>query len=303
MGYSHVFSSNAFMRSGPFENPSPLVCKLGIWLLARSPGFKAFDKAYDTAMKGLERHFNSSVFLQSLGFRPRAPAEQKALGTGPLLVVSNHPLGLADGLQLFLEYSTLYPGRVKMLGNRAAFHAMPLFGEEAIIPVDISNSDPTLRRAYNKEQLKKCHEWLAHGNILIVFPSGTIARRRHLWDRKSKELPWRPGVLSLAQAANYKIQFVKIHTCLPRFFDVLDRALPSLTLSMVPVFTGWAAKKKIEMTVSKIIQVQPESTLSDLEQLYQKQFSSLRTATHAKHREEFHHDGSTPLQLAYLDEQ
>jgi 1-acyl-sn-glycerol-3-phosphate acyltransferase len=97
--------------------------------------------------------------------RDRLPA------SGPMLVVANHVNGLID--PLFVLGPLRVPAR--MLGKSTLWRIpglAPLLDLAGVIPVH-RPSDPGVDPARNAETFARCHEELAGGGAIALFPEGT----------------------------------------------------------------------------------------------------------------------------------
>ncbi|MDH4058336.1 MAG: 1-acyl-sn-glycerol-3-phosphate acyltransferase [Cyclobacteriaceae bacterium] len=91
---------------------------------------------------------------------------------GPLIIVANHPNTLMDPLLV----ASITKQRVGFLGNASIFinkiliaifryfHVIPVFRKKDVKPGE---------KPDNKESFIKCHEYLAEGNTLLIFPEGS----------------------------------------------------------------------------------------------------------------------------------
>jgi len=117
---------------------------------------------------------------------------------GPCLLVANHPLGAIEGVALASAVS----GRrsdIRILANRR-LQAFPELAPWFIF------TEPLKRGAKgNLSSLRACHQHLASGGLLIVFPAGRVASLRpssdelqdYPWHRSIKNLLRIPGLVTL----------------------------------------------------------------------------------------------------------
>lgn len=90
---------------------------------------------------------------------------------GPFLVVANHVNGLID--PLFVLGPLRVPAR--MLGKNTLWRVpglAPLLGLAGVLPV-YRRTDPGVDPARNAETFARCHEELARGGVIALFPEGT----------------------------------------------------------------------------------------------------------------------------------
>ena len=122
------------------------------------------------------------VAVRGLEHLPRA---------GAVVLVCNHPTGIADGVALHDALSRARPD-LRLFANADALRVAPGLGE-VLIPVEWSRRT----RAGARLTLTRTEEALAAGRALAVFPSGRVAR----WGPGGRlaEQPWRSSALALAR--------------------------------------------------------------------------------------------------------
>ncbi len=112
--------------------------------------------------------------------------------SGRVVIVANHPTGLADGVAV---YDALKPVRPDLLffANSDAHRVNPRLSE-IFIPVEWVEQKRTRERT--RLTLKLAHEAFEAGRALVIFPAGRIS----LWERgRLTDPPWAPTAISLAR--------------------------------------------------------------------------------------------------------
>jgi putative hemolysin len=89
---------------------------------------------------------------------------------GPLVVISNHPYGILDGLMMGHILSRTR-GDFRILAHRVFRAARDL--EAVILPIDFSQTREAL--ALNIETRRAALSYLARGGAIGVFPGGTVS--------------------------------------------------------------------------------------------------------------------------------
>lgn len=94
---------------------------------------------------------------------------------GPVVVVANHPYGLADGLILG---SLLLKVRcdIKFMANSLLANAELEASRDYIIPVNPFGGPGST--ATNRKGLRRCVGWLKSGGLLVMFPAGEVSSFR-----------------------------------------------------------------------------------------------------------------------------
>ncbi|MGZ9810036.1 lysophospholipid acyltransferase family protein [Pseudoroseicyclus sp. H15] len=91
--------------------------------------------------------------------------------TGPLVVVSNHPYGILDGLMMGHILSSRRGGEFKVLAHRI-FQKSPDL-ERVILPISFDDTKAAARA--NLETRAAALSWLSEGGAIGIFPGGTVS--------------------------------------------------------------------------------------------------------------------------------
>src|SRR5690606_12642426 len=127
--------------------------------------------------------------------------------TGRLIVVCNHPTGIADGVAVYDALKTLRPD-LCFYANADAHRVAPKLSD-VLIPVEWVAAKRTRDRTRATLQLTR--EALEAERCLVVFPSGRLSRRGA--DGLLSDPPWAPSAVSLAR--KYAAPVVPIHVAGP----------------------------------------------------------------------------------------
>jgi putative hemolysin len=164
---------------------------------------------------------------QMLSVHVTAAGLERIPRKGRLIVVCNHPTGIADGIAV---YDALKPIRPDLCfyANSDAHRVSPRFGD-VLIPVEWVEAKRT--RARTRETLLLTREALEAERCLVIFPSGRLARQQP--DGRLRDPPWAASAISLAR--KYETPIVPIHVAGPRsrlfhFFNRISSELRDVTL-------------------------------------------------------------------------
>ena len=146
---------------------------------------------------------------------------------GRLIVVCNHPTGIADGMAVYEALKTIRPDLV-FYANADAHRVSPGFSE-VLIPVEWVEAKRTRDRTRLTLQLTR--EAMEAERCLVVFPAGRLARRQA--DGSLSDPAWAPTAVSLAR--KYEAPILPIHVAGPwsflfHFFHGFSRELRDITL-------------------------------------------------------------------------
>lgn len=170
------------------------------------------------ALDHVSRMLDVKVAVRGLEHLPR---------DGRLIAVCNHPTGLADGIAV---YDALKPARPDLCfyANSDAHRVVPGFAD-VLIPVEWVEAKRTRERT--RETLLRTREALEAGRMLVIFPSGRLARRQS--DGRLQDPVWQPSALSLAR--KYEAPVVPLRLAGPwsamfHFFNRFSGELRDVTL-------------------------------------------------------------------------
>jgi len=146
---------------------------------------------------------------------------------GRVVLVSNHPTGIADGIAV---YDALKPVRPDLCfyANSDAHRVAPGFSD-VLIPVEWVEAKRTRERTRLTLQLTK--EAMEAERALAIFPAGRLARREP--DGFLSDPPWMASALSIAR--RYEAPVVPMHLTGPwstlfHLFDRFSQELRDITL-------------------------------------------------------------------------
>jgi putative hemolysin len=143
-----------------------------------------------------------AAVLRTFGVRYELQSEDlaKIPAAGPLVVVANHPFGVADGL-IMGDILTQARPDFRLLANRLLQRVSEM--RPLILPLDILGGTGATPR--NTSHLRAAMKWLAQGGALGIFPSGTVSHLhlKHgciadpLWHRTVAMLLRRTGATAI----------------------------------------------------------------------------------------------------------
>ena len=122
--------------------------------------------------------------------------------TGPCILISNHPTGLADGIAVNQAIKEKRPGHV-FLANADAKRVIP-YCEDLIIPVEWVKSKRTIGKT--RETLSRTRHAFNEGRCVVIFPSGKLA---YMTWRGLKDKPWESSAAMLAK--KYNVPIIPLH--------------------------------------------------------------------------------------------
>lgn len=177
---------------------------------------------------------------------------------GPVVLVSNHPTGIADGIVL---YDAIKSRRTDLaiFANRDAIRINPRLAE-MIIPVEWRADFKS--REKSKETIKLANSAFTQERVVVLFPSGRLA----YWHQgKLTERPWMTSALALARKNKAPIIPMHMGGRNSGLFYFLARV--STELRDMTVFNELLNKKEARFNVHFGKPIRPERLSGDLGEL------------------------------------
>ncbi len=191
--------------------------------------FLDYDKArrMADAIKTLRGRAALEHVSKLLSVKVAATGLERIPRKGRLIVVCNHPTGIADGIAVYDALKAIRPD-LCFYANSDAHRISPGL-TDVLIPVEWVEAKRTRERT--RETLLLTRQALEAERCLVIFPAGRLARRRP--DGRLADPPWAPSAISLAR--KYEAAVVPIHVAGPRsamfhFFNRFSSELRDVTL-------------------------------------------------------------------------
>lgn len=147
-----------------------------VWPLIRPGLYKllGYKKAVRMAdaMMDMNGYEAFSYGAEAVNAQPQVSGLENIPATGPVIIISNHPTGLADGIFVHEVLKARRPDHIFM-ANADALRVLPK-GRDIIIPVEWVMEKRTA--AKTKMTLRDLNAALAAGKAVVIFPSGVLAK-------------------------------------------------------------------------------------------------------------------------------
>jgi putative hemolysin len=159
---------------------------------------------------------------RQLDLRVEARGLDRTPAAGRLVVVCNHPTGIADGIAV-RDALSLVREDLCFYANADALRVSPRFGE-VLIPVEWVASKRSREKA--RRLLEATRNVLEAERALVVFPAGRLARRQA--DGRLADPPWAPTAVSIAR--RHAAPVLPIHLSGPwsTLFHLFHKVSPEL---------------------------------------------------------------------------
>ena len=125
---------------------------------------------------------------------------------GGVLIVANHPFGIADGLAMGWLAAQLRDN-VRIL-THSLLCAAPEF-QPFLLPVDFGDSVEARRKSATTRRMAA--DLLKDGGAVVIFPGGSVATSNRPFAKPAAELPWHPFVTRVALTEGTTVLPVHVH--------------------------------------------------------------------------------------------
>lgn len=184
------------------ERASKLMQKPRVWQFLRPILYKilGYSKAVsmaDSVAHGTGREAFTHV-SKTLALTPHIIGADNIPTTGAVIIIANHPTGLADGIFVFDALKSIRPDHIFM-ANADALRVIKR-AEDIIIPVEWVAEKRTSAKA--RKTLIAFKSALHTNKAVVIFPAGVLAQFG--W-RGLTEKPWNHTAISMAKKHNIPI--------------------------------------------------------------------------------------------------
>ncbi len=203
------------------------------WPLLRPLLYRLLD--YDKARRLADElaPLGGRAALELISNRLKMKVDIRGLGrvpsTGRLVLVCNHPTGIADGMAVWDALKIRRPDL--MFYANADVHRVALRFDEVLIPVEWVEAKRTRERL--RTTLMMTRQTMESEKALVIFPAGRIARRAGTVGRRASDPAWAPSAFSVAR--KFDAPILPMHLAGPwsalfHFFDRFSGELRDITL-------------------------------------------------------------------------
>lgn len=215
-----------------YANPSdPRLRRLVIQTMERLAGRDYFVPLYDTwkneVVSGPGPVIRPMLDLMRMRFDVTGAWPPRLDADVPLVIVANHPYGIADGIAaLALAEELGRPCRV--LINKDLMKVPEI--RSYSLPVDFSETREA--QAANIRMRTEAIDLLKQGSTIIVFPAGGVATAPSAFGR-AVDLPWKTFTARMVQSARAQVLPIYFEGQCSPLFHVASRVNLTLRLSMM----------------------------------------------------------------------
>ncbi len=202
-----------FLAQEFHPEPGPLKPPLWLQAIRKLTAIDRLGRAFRAAAERCSGHDVFEGLLSELNIHYHVDENDLAQipAQGPVVVVANHPFGLPEGAILAAMLRRVRPDFRIMVNSLLS--EIPAF-QPGFVFVNPYGGKEAIRENYRP--LRESLRWLDAGRMLVIFPSGAVARVN--WkERAVKDPPWSPSVGRLIRLAKCPV--------VPVFFEGSNGAI------------------------------------------------------------------------------
>ena len=221
------------MSSDPFETFSyatpgdPPLRRLTIRLIERMTGQPRLKRIY-RQYRGAGNFWDQAIQRLRLTLVSDPRPLEAWPRTGPLVIVSNHPFGVIDGLAICALTARIRPD-FRILTNAVLNRAEEI--KPHLLPVDFSETREALGINLKSRALARAH--LASGGCLIVFPAGGVSTTPSIWHARAVDAQWKNFTAKLILGAHAPVAPLYFEGQNSRLFQIASHLHQTLRLSLL----------------------------------------------------------------------
>jgi len=178
--------------------------------------------------------------------------------TGPLVVVSNHPFGVLDGVMICQLVSRVRKDFL-VLTNSVLYRAEEI--RPFLLPVDFAETEEALQTNLKTRAKAKSH--LASGGCLVVFPAGGVSTTPTMWHKRAVDTEWKTLTARLIAQAKAPVAPVYFAGQNSRLFQLASHVSMTLRLSLLFKEVHDKIGSEIHIRLGDVIRYDMLATISD----------------------------------------
>jgi len=178
--------------------------------------------------------------------------------TGPLVVVSNHPFGVLDGIVICQLVSRVRPD-FRVLINSVLYRA-----EQArpfMLPIDFAETDEAVKTNLKTRAEAKTH--LMKGGCLIVFPAGGVSTTPSVWHKRAIDADWKTFTARLIGQAKAPVAPFYFAGQNSRLFQLASHISMTLRLSLLFKEVHDRIGSEIQVRIGDVVPYDKLSSIDD----------------------------------------
>ena len=232
------------------------------WPIARRISrFMGVDHSYATGETYEDPHIERGCLDGAgIAWRIVRGSTSQIPAKGPVIVISNHAYGMADGLIQALLIGTVRPDYMQIVNEM-----LDVFPKLATRYIMVNAFDSGAARQQNTAPLREALKWLKGGHAVGAFPAGVVSHRT--WaNPEVTDTPWNPSILMLAKRSKATIVPMYFHGHNGRIFQWAGLLSAKLRTMLIPRSYVAARGKCIDIAIGEPITADALERLGDREE-------------------------------------
>lgn len=148
--------------------------------------------------------------------------------SGPLIVVSNHPFGVLDGIVISHLVSKVRKDFL-VLTNAVLYRAEEI--RPFLLPIDFAETEAALKTNLKSRAEARTH--LSNGGCLVIFPAGGVSTTPTVWHKRAIDAEWKAFTGRLITQAKAPVAPVFFAGQNSRVFQLASHISMTLRLSLL----------------------------------------------------------------------
>jgi len=226
--------------------------------LTGQPYLKWLYEDYRATRTANESFWDSAIQRLELKVVCNEDALARLPGTGPLVVVANHPFGVLDGVviaHLVAKARTDF----LILTNEVLTRAEEI--RPWLLPVDFAETEEALKTNLQTRATAKHH--LMSGGCLIVFPAGGVSTTPTLWEKRAVDAEWKKFTARLITQARAPVVPFFFAGQNSRLFQLASHISMTLRLSLLFKEVHDRIGSEVHVRVGEVVPFERLANISD----------------------------------------
>lgn len=181
--------------------------------------------------------------------------------TGPLVVVSNHPFGVLDGVVLCHLVSRVRKD-FRVLINSVLYRAEEI--RPYLLPIDFAETEEALKTNLKSRAEAKAN--LMAGGCLVIFPAGGVSTTPTVWHKRAIDAEWKTFTARLITQAKSPVAPVYFAGQNSMLFQLASHISMTLRLSLLFKEVHDKIGSEIHVRIGDVVPYDQLQSISDRHQ-------------------------------------
>ena len=242
-----------------------LIKRIVINSIELSTGRKRIERAYEQ-LKVLDDQnadiWNAVFPLLSINLEYNRIGLEQTPSEGPLVVIANHPFGVADGLALGHVLSR-FRKDFSLIVNSVMCREKIL--GKYFLPVDFAETKTAMRCNLNTR--RKSLEILRSGGAIGIFPSGGVSTTPKWWKRTAEDLEWKNFLIKLVRTEGVRVLPIFFYGQNSTSFQLASHIHSNIRLALLLNELDKMKRKTLQFYIGQLISQEELSSIPRTELL------------------------------------